>query len=100
MSGSNLLIEDTGPIRRLTLNRPEKLNALDAALVEALSEALLEAADLTDIRVIVIAGAGRSFCAGYDLTEEPAAGSNLDNLTHSLDRLLEVFDHPRPIIAQ
>ena len=100
MSGSNLLIEDVGPIRRLTLNRPEKLNALDAALVEALSEALRQAADLTDVRVIVIAGAGRSFCAGYDLSEEPGLGSNLDNLTHSLDRLLEVFDHPRPIVAQ
>ena len=100
MSGSNLLVEDKGPIRRITLNRPEKLNALDSALVEALSEALRQAADDTDVRVIVIAGAGRSFCAGYDLSEESGPGSTLDNLTHSLDRLLEVFDHPRPIIAQ
>ena len=100
MSGSNLLVEDLGPIRRFTLNRPEKLNALDSALVEALSEALRHAAEDTDVRVIVIAGAGRSFCAGYDLSEESGPGSNLDNLTHSLDRLLEVFDHPRPIIAQ
>ncbi len=100
MSGSNLLVEDLGSIRRFTLNRPEKLNALDSALVEALSEALRHAADDTDVRVIVMAGSGRSFCAGYDLSEESGPGSNLDNLTHSLDRLLEVFDHPRPIIAQ
>lgn len=100
MSGSNLLVEEVGPIRRITLNRPEKLNALDSALVEALSQALLQTADDTDVRVIVIAGAGRSFCAGYDLFEEPGPGSTLDNLTHGLDRLLEVFDHPRPIIAQ
>ena len=100
MSVSNLLVEDAGPIRRITLNRPEKLNALDSDLVEALSEALGEAADHPDVRVIVIAGAGRSFCAGYDLSEEAGPGSTLDNLTHSLDRLLEIFDHPRPIIAQ
>ncbi|HWL48387.1 MAG TPA: enoyl-CoA hydratase-related protein, partial [Acidimicrobiia bacterium] len=45
-------------------------------------------------------GAGRSFCAGYDLSEESSSESALDGLTNSLDRLLEVFDHPRPIIAQ
>jgi enoyl-CoA hydratase len=84
----------------MTLNRPEKLNALDIGLVEALSETLGQAADDADVRVIVIAGAGRSFCAGYDLSEEAGPGSPLENLTHSLDRLLEVFDHPRPIIAQ
>ena len=100
MSGSVLLVEDIGPIRRLTLNRPEKLNALDSALVEALSDALGQTAEDTGVRVIVIAGAGRSFCAGYDLSEESGPESALDGLTNSLDRLLEVFDHPRPIIAQ
>ena len=100
MSGPVLLVEDTGPVRRLTLNRPEKLNALDSALVEALSEALSQAAADVRVRVIVIAGAGRSFCAGYDLSEETGAESALEGLTKSLHRLLEVFDHPRPIIAQ
>ncbi len=100
MSGPVLLVEDTGPIRRLTLNRPEKLNALDSALVEGLSAALGQAAEDDGVRVIVIAGSGRSFCAGYDLSEESGSERALDALTHSLDRLLEVFDHPRPIIAQ
>jgi len=100
MSGPVLLIEDVGPVRRLTLNRPEKLNALDSALVGALSDALGEAATDAEVRVIVIAGAGRSFCAGYDLSEESGSESALDGLTNSLDRLLEVFDHPRPVIAQ
>jgi enoyl-CoA hydratase/carnithine racemase len=100
MSEPVLLIEDIGPIRRLTLNRPDKLNALDTALVAALSDALGQAAKDIEVRVIVIAGAGRSFCAGYDLSEESDADSALESLTESLDRLLEVFDHPRPIVAQ
>jgi enoyl-CoA hydratase len=100
MSRSVLLVEDTGPIRRLTLNRPEKLNALDSALVEALSDALGQTAEDAGVRVVVIAGAGRSFCAGYDLSEESGAESALDGLTNSLDRLFEIFDHPRPIIAE
>jgi enoyl-CoA hydratase len=100
MSGPVLLVEDVGPIRRLTLNRPEKLNALDTGLVAALSDALGQAAKDTGVRVIVIAGAGRSFCAGYDLSEEPGSESASEGLTNRLDRLLEVFDHPRPIIAQ
>ena len=100
MSGPVLLVEDVGPIRRLTLNRPEKLNALDSALVGALSDALVQAATDAGVRVIVIAGAGRSFCAGYDLSEESGSESALEGLTKSLDRLLEIFDHPRPIIAQ
>jgi len=100
MSGPVLLIEDIGPIRRLTLNRPDKLNALDSALVAALSDALGQAAEDAGVRVIVITGAGRSFCAGYDLSEESSSESALDGLTKSLNRLLEIFDHPRPIIAQ
>jgi len=100
MSGPVLLVEDVGPIRRLTLNRPDKLNALDSALVGGLSDALGQAATDAGVRVIVIAGAGRSFCAGYDLSEESGSETALEGLTKSLDRLLEIFDHPRPIIAQ
>ncbi len=100
--GGVLLVDDSGSVRRLTLNRPDKHNALDVELVEALSVALAAAAVDPDVRVLIIAGAGRSFCAGYDLTEEsPSEGSAvLGTLRQSLDRLLEVFDHPKPIIAQ
>jgi enoyl-CoA hydratase len=98
----SLLVEDRGPIRRLTLNRPDKLNALDANLVEALSGALAAAGQDGEVRVIVIAGAGRSFCAGYDLSEEPDPEKDdvLANLRLSLDRLLEIFDQPQPVIAE
>ncbi|MEX1124651.1 MAG: enoyl-CoA hydratase/isomerase family protein [Acidimicrobiia bacterium] len=96
-----VLVEDRGPVRVLTLNRPEKLNALSAALVEGFSVELAEAAGREATRVVILAGAGRSFCAGYDLSEE--ADPSIDpaeGLRHSLGRLLEVFDHPKPIIAQ
>jgi enoyl-CoA hydratase/carnithine racemase len=100
MSEPILLVEDVGPVRRLTLNRPGKLNALDTALVAALSTALAVAAEDGAVRVLVIAGAGRSFCAGYDLTEDGGAEDALESLTAGLDRLLEIFDHPKPVIAQ
>jgi enoyl-CoA hydratase/carnithine racemase len=100
MSEPILLVEDVGPVRRLTLNRPGKLNALDTALVAALSTALAVAAEDGAVRVLVIAGAGRSFCAGYDLTEDGGAEDPLESLTAGLDRLLEIFDHPKPVIAQ
>jgi enoyl-CoA hydratase/carnithine racemase len=100
MSESVLLLEDVGAVRRLTLNRPTKLNALDSGLVAALSSALTDAAADIRVRVLVVAGAGRSFCAGYDLTEETGPEDPLQSLTASLERLLEIFDHPKPVIAQ
>ncbi|HYZ11574.1 MAG TPA: enoyl-CoA hydratase-related protein [Actinomycetota bacterium] len=104
-----LLEEDLGPVRRLTLNRPEVLNALSTELVEELSAALTRAAKDDDARVVVIRGAGRAFCAGYDLKEEaeqhaehgtPDAAGWRDELTRSVDRMLELFDHPKPVIAE
>jgi len=65
----NLLIEDRGPIRVLTLNRPEKRNALDTALSRALLEALRGADEDESVRCVVLTGAGQAFCAGADLSE-------------------------------
>jgi enoyl-CoA hydratase len=100
-----LLEEQLGPVRRLTLNRPEVLNALSSELVEALSDALGRAADDREARVVVIRGAGRAFSAGYDLKEEARAGDKdasawRRELAHALDRMLELFDHPKPVIAE
>jgi enoyl-CoA hydratase len=58
---------DTPGVPRITLNRPEKLNAMDATLVTELHEALDSAGRDADCRVIVLTGAGRGFCAGLDL---------------------------------
>lgn len=65
----NLLTEDRGAIRILTLNRPEKRNALDTALTKALLEALRAMDEDDDVRAVVLTGAGPAFCAGADLAE-------------------------------
>jgi enoyl-CoA hydratase/carnithine racemase len=100
MSAPLVLVEDVAAVRRLTLNRPAKLNALNSGLTSALSGALAEAASDEVVRVVVISGAGRSFCAGYDLSEEMGDESPLESLTGSLEKLLEIFDHRKPIIAE
>ena len=65
----NLLIENRGKVRVLTLNRPEKRNALDTALTQALLKEL-RVADAEDaVDAIVLTGAGQAFCAGADLAE-------------------------------
>jgi len=65
----NLLTEDRDGVRILTLNRPEKRNALDTALSKALLEALRAADEDEEVRCVVLTGAGQSFCAGADLSE-------------------------------
>ena len=68
------LLVDTAPdgVRTLTLDRPDKLNAVNGALAEALSSAVAHAAVEDAVRVVVITGAGLAFCAGLDLSEPPA----------------------------
>ena len=73
-----ILTRDAGAIRYLTMNRPEKLNAMSDALVEQLATALRTAEADRDVAVIVLAGAGRAFCAGADLGSGTPAGANAD----------------------
>ena len=93
---SLVLVEDAGTVRRLVLNRPSKLNAMSGAMVERLSRCLADAAADDAVRVVVIAGSGRAFCAGYDL-DDP---DDTHTLAGYLARLLEVFDMPQPVIAE
>ena len=64
-----LLTEDRGAVRILRLNRPDKLNALNTALTQALLDGLLAADADASVRAVVLAGSGRGFCAGADLAE-------------------------------
>ena len=69
MKDDVLLSEDRGRVRILTMNRPEKLNALNTALTEALLAWLKESDRDASVSVIVLTGAGRAFCAGADIGE-------------------------------
>ncbi|HKK37733.1 MAG TPA: crotonase/enoyl-CoA hydratase family protein [Paracoccaceae bacterium] len=62
-----ILYEADGRVARITLNRPEVMNAIDDEVPALLEAAVQRANDDADIRVIVLSGAGRAFCAGYDL---------------------------------
>ena len=99
-----LLVEDLGPVRRFTMNRPDSRNALNLELVGAMSRALDAAAADDAVRVLVLRGAGRAFSAGYDLNED-ARGGVLDarhwheELSRSTEEMLKFFDHPKPVIA-
>jgi len=67
MTKSTVLYAKDGRIARITLNRPEKLNAINDAMPRELREAVAVANADDEVHVIVLAGAGRAFCAGYDL---------------------------------
>jgi enoyl-CoA hydratase len=90
---------------RLTLNRPAKLNALNGPLVAELLLAL-DAAEADDrVRVIVLEGAGRAFCSGYDLAEETAGGVHgpvqwRELLAADVAATLRFLDSPKPVIAR
>lgn len=63
-----ILFEVDGPVATITFNQPDKRNALGPAMLSEMRDAMLEADDRLDINVIILAGAGKDFCAGYDLT--------------------------------
>src|SRR5690606_6931463 len=101
---SELIIESSGSIRTLTLNRPEKRNALNDGLVAALKAALKEA-DMDDaVRAVVIRGAGKDFCSGADLSAlQKIANASLEENLEDARSLAELFVLMRncrvPVIA-
>jgi len=99
-----LLVEDLGPVRRLTLNRPASLNALNGELMESLDDAFAAAGEDDDVRVVILRGAGRAFCAGYDLNQDAEEGPKdaaewHRELDRDTQRLLRILELPRPVIA-
>ena len=89
---SELLTTDDGPIRYLILNRPEKRNALNDALVAALKQALLKADADDNLRAIVIKGVGKDFCSGADLSAlQKISESNYEENLEDARGLAELF---------
>ena len=74
---AHLLVDTSAEgVRTLTLDRPEKLNAVNGALASSLSSAVADAAAEDSVRVVIITGSGRAFCAGLDLSEPPTLPSS------------------------
>jgi methylglutaconyl-CoA hydratase len=93
-----------GPVAHVTLNRPEKRNALDNEMVSEIRRALAESAENSEVRVVLLTGAGKDFCSGADLAAlhqiaSATVGENLADARQLADVFLEMRRHPRPIVA-
>ncbi|MCW0385777.1 enoyl-CoA hydratase-related protein [Xanthomonas sacchari] len=102
MSGTPVLADTQGAIRILTVNRADKLNALNRQVLQALDAAFAAAADDPQIRVVVLTGAGeKAFVAGADIAEmnelTPVQGRDFSQLGQRLMRRIERM--PKPVLA-
>jgi methylglutaconyl-CoA hydratase len=100
----SILYSVQGPLARITLNRPEKRNAINDELLGALKDSLALAAEDDQVRVVVLSGAGQDFCSGADLVafERTADADVLDHLATArelADVFLAMRHHPKPIVA-
>jgi enoyl-CoA hydratase len=97
--------ERRGAVAVLTLNRPDKLNAINVPAIEALNAALDAAEADESVRAIVVAGAGRAFSAGFDLDIGLGEGTPTDALAvrraieNDFRIILRFWDSPKPTIA-
>lgn len=103
MSFANLLIEDREAVRRITINRPDKLNALNRATIGELHEAFAAAASDPAVRVVVLAGAGgKAFVAGADISElasqTPVEARDTSRFGQQLMSRVEALG--KPVIAE
>lgn len=95
-----LVTRSASGITRLTLNDPDRRNALSFELRKALLAALRAEAEATDTRVLVLTGAGPGFCAGGDISamgQDPARSVERLAILHDLTRLMARF--PKPVVA-
>lgn len=102
---SSVLYEKRGAVGHIELNRAEKLNAINAEMLDELCVTLDRAQDDDEIRAVVLSGAGRAFSAGFDLEMGSVAdGETRDEylrreLQHEFDVIMRFHDFPKPIIA-
>ncbi len=109
-----LLYQPADGIARITLNRPERLNAINSILTDDLRRAVGAANDDAAARVIVLSGAGRAFCAGYDLdwgtkaedANQRAMSGQWDpvrdymGMSRNVRAFMSLWESPKPVIAQ
>ena len=101
MEYQDIIYTKEGHIATITLNRPERMNAFSIAMIDSIQRALQDAASDDEIRVIVVTGAGRGFCAGLDLKEPPdfRGGFSGQTTMQAPPLPLIVFSIDKPIIA-
>jgi enoyl-CoA hydratase len=111
---SSVLYERDGRIARITLNRPDVLNAIDETMPAALQAAVEEANRDSGVHVIVLAGHGRAFCAGYDLTrfaQAPGGSVGVQDMpwdpmqdyafmSRNTDAFMSLFRSLRPVVCR
>jgi enoyl-CoA hydratase len=116
-----VLYEERDSLAIITLNRPEKMNTLNDAVIQGMADAIDAATESAAVRAVVLRGAGRTFTAGYDLN--PGAGSrptprqygapeveqrpgawdpvrDYQFMGHNMKRFMKLWECPKPVIAQ
>jgi enoyl-CoA hydratase/carnithine racemase len=96
---NELLTARDGGIATITLNRPDRLNAITPTMLDALSAALVDADQDRDVRVIVLTGAGRGFCSGLDL-KDLTAGKNIGSNPDAMPQRFDLRNAPPIVLHQ
>lgn len=98
----HIMVGADGPIARITMNRPDKRNALSLAHMQELTECFKVLGETREVQVVVLAGNGPAFCAGHDLSE--MIGRDPETYRHIFDVCCELMETvqsiPQPVIAQ
>ena len=117
MAFETLLYATDGPVCTITLNRPERLNTIVRPMPDEIEAAVIRANREPDVRVIVLRGAGRSFCAGFDFGDDFASWGeefssdarwdpgkdmifNTSAFTGPVPKFMSLWRSPKPVIAQ
>jgi enoyl-CoA hydratase/carnithine racemase len=110
--GAQLLYASDHGVATLTLNRPERLNAVTPEMIEQLDQALARAQADEQVRVVRLRGAGRAFCAGYDLDWASEQMNGIDargpwdpvadyrNMSRFVESYMALWRSPKPVVAQ
>jgi enoyl-CoA hydratase len=102
MTDSGVAVRIEGPIAHICLNRPDKLNAINQAMLLELHRALDQAEQSAQVRVITLSGNGRAFCSGFDLSELQADGDPQQTrqvLQADFDLIMRFWHSPKPTLA-
>jgi enoyl-CoA hydratase len=104
MPYATIFIEKLGPVARLTLNRPERANALNQTMLAEINAALDQAESDAEVRVLIVRGAGSAFSSGFDLKEQMERRPRgveewRPILRRDFDTVMRFWHFPRPTIA-